>query len=127
MKAVKARDTKPEKRLRSLLWNAGYRYRLHVKELPGKPDIAFSAKRIAVFMHGCFWHHHECQGGRMPKNNVDFWQQKLSRNRLRDSENVAALRRQGWTAVIVWECELAAGPEQVLKKLKKELGEPRSK
>jgi DNA mismatch endonuclease (patch repair protein) len=126
MRAIKGRNTKPEWVVRRLLWEAGYRYRLHGRGLPGTPDLVFSAKRIALFVHGCFWHHHECQAGRVPKNNTEFWQAKLNRNQHRDITNRASLQQQGWKVIVVWECELAHGTELLLRELKKQLGPPRT-
>lgn len=106
MSRVRARDTKPELAVRWALHTAGLRYRLHKKELPGSPDLVFPARRIVVFVHGCFWHCHAgCHGARMPKSHQDFWRPKLARNVTRDAEAVEALRKQGWTSLIIWECE----------------------
>lgn len=106
MRAVKGKDTGPEMLVRRLTHGLGYRYRLYVKELPGKPDMAFRPRKKVIFVHGCFWHGHRCKrGDRMPKNNRAYWERKISRNRERDGENLDALRRQGWQALVVWECE----------------------
>lgn len=106
MRAVKGKDTGPEMLVRRLTHGLGYRYRLHAKELPGKPDMAFRPRKKVIFMHGCFWHGHQCKrGDRTPKNNRTYWKKKISRNRERDRENMEALRRQGWRALVVWECE----------------------
>ena len=124
MARVKQRHTGPELKLRRLLWAAGYRYRLHVKRLPGSPDLVFAGRRAAVFMHGCFWHGHDCpRGARMPKANAAYWRAKIARNRERDAAADAALRAQGWTPLTVWECELkdATG---LLTRLRAALGPP---
>ena len=106
MRAVKGKDTGPEMLVRRLTHGLGYRYRLHAKELPGKPDMAFRPRKKVIFMHGCFWHGHQCKrGDRTPKNNRTYWKKKISRNRERDRENMEALRHQGWRALVVWECE----------------------
>jgi DNA mismatch endonuclease (patch repair protein) len=105
MRAIRSRDTKPEKRVRSLLHAAGYRYRLHSADLPGKPDIVFRSRKAAIFIHGCFWHGHACQKGRTPRANNEYWRVKLTRNAERDSINIAALHSQGWHTLIIWECE----------------------
>jgi len=126
MRAIKARNTKPEWILRRLLWKAGYRYRLHGRGLPGTPDLVFSAKKTVIFVHGCFWHHHECQAGRIPKSNAEYWKEKLDRNQRRDIENKTSLRQQGWIVIVVWECELAQGLEPLFKRIKKQLGPPRT-
>ena len=107
MRRVKGRDTGPELKLRKLLTRMGLRYRLHRKDLPGSPDVAFMGRKVAVFMHGCFWHGHDCKrGARQPKANADYWIDKIGRNRARDAASVAALEAMGWRAVTVWECEL---------------------
>jgi len=112
MARVKNRDTKPEMRVRRALHAAGLRYRLHAKDLPGRPDIVLRSRRIAIFVHGCFWHRHPdptCKLARMPKSRVDFWEPKLEGNRARDLRNEAALRDAGWDVRILWECELSKG------------------
>ena len=107
MRAVKSRDTKPEMFARRTIHKMGYRYRLHRKDLPGKPDLVFPSRRKAIFIHGCFWHGHDCaRGARMPKSNRDYWQSKISRNRERDSQSQIALKRDGWRVLTVWECEM---------------------
>lgn len=108
MARVRARNTKPELAVRKLLFSMGYRYRLHVKSLPGKPDIVFPSRRKIVFVHGCFWHRHaNCSLSRMPKSRKTFWLGKLEGNRLRDVRVSAALRRDGWSVATVWECQLS--------------------
>lgn len=104
MAAVRGKDTGPERAVRSALSSAGYRYRLHRRDLPGSPDIVFPRYRIAVFVHGCFWHGHDCPRGRRPVSNVAFWNAKLDRNLTRDRANRSALEAAGWTVVTVWEC-----------------------
>ena len=107
MRQVKGRDTTPELKVRKLLWAMGLRYRLHRKDLPGAPDIVLSGRRLAVFVHGCFWHGHDCaRGARVPKQNRDYWTAKVGRNRARDIASGAALQALGWTPLVVWECEL---------------------
>jgi DNA mismatch endonuclease (patch repair protein) len=94
--------------VRRLLHGAGYRYRLHRRDLPGKPDLIFAGRRKAIFVHGCFWHQHEveaCLDGRRPKSNTEYWNMKLARNVERDQRSVAALTQQGWNVAVVWECE----------------------
>lgn len=113
MAAVKGRDTSPELTLRRLLHARGYRYRLHRKDLPGKPDIVFPGRRKVIFMHGCFWHGHDCKrGDRRPRTNAEYWRTKIARNRERDGRSIAALHETGWSSLIVWECELK--PERAL-------------
>ena len=106
MRAVKSRDTKPEMIVRRLVHGLGYRYRLHRPELPGKPDLTFPSRRKVVFMHGCFWHGHDCpRGARVPKNNRDYWIAKIARNKARDAKDCDRLREMGWSVLTVWECE----------------------
>jgi DNA mismatch endonuclease (patch repair protein) len=107
MSRVGAKDTKPEMVVRRMLHAAGYRYRLHAKDLPGKPDLVFPARRKVVFINGCFWHRHRgCAHARLPKSRTEFWTEKLERNRERDERNVEALRELGWEVLTVWECEV---------------------
>jgi DNA mismatch endonuclease, patch repair protein len=108
MSAVKNRNTSPELRVRSLAHRLGYRFRLHGKDLPGRPDLVFRSRRKAVFVHGCFWHQHaapKCPGGRAPKSNLRYWAPKLAKNVMRDRRNLAALKALKWKALVVWECE----------------------
>lgn len=107
MAQVKGRDTKPEKAVRSLLHSMGYRFRLQRKDLPGKPDIVLPKYRTAIFVHGCYWHRHDCPNGqRFPKSRLDFWLPKLEGNQERDRKNQALLREQGWNVLVIWECQL---------------------
>lgn len=107
MGRVKGKDTKPEMTVRRLVHQLGYRYRLHVAGLPGKPDLVFSRARKAIFVHGCFWHRHAgCPLCRMPKSRLEFWKAKLENNRKRDSRNLKRLRKDGWRLLVIWECEL---------------------
>ncbi len=107
MSRIQGKDTAPEKAVRSLLHRMGYRFRLHRKDLPGRPDIVLSAYRTAVFVHGCFWHRHEgCQYAYKPKSRQEFWQKKFTENVARDNRNLQALKVLGWNVLTVWECEL---------------------
>lgn len=107
MALVRSVDTKPEMAVRRLVHGMGYRYRLHCRDLPGKPDLVFRSRRSVVFVHGCFWHRHEgCPLARLPKSKVEFWTVKLEGNRERDARKVAALQEAGWRVCVVWECEL---------------------
>lgn len=107
MARVRSRDTAPEKAVRQVLTALGYRYRLNRGDLPGKPDVAFIGRRKAVFVHGCFWHGHDCaRGGRAPKANAEYWRAKIARNRARDARALDELRGMGWDALVLWECEL---------------------
>ena len=126
MRAVKGKDTRPEMAVRRLAHAMGYRYRLHRKDLPGKPDLAFGPRRKAIFVHGCFWHQHAnagCRGARVPLTRADYWTPKLERNKERDAHNIAELERLGWHVLVVWECELR-NASQVEARLAGFLGEP---
>jgi DNA mismatch endonuclease (patch repair protein) len=109
MSRVRDRNTGPEMRVRRLLHALGYRYRLHRRDLPGKPDLVFPGRRSVIFVHGCFWHRHEspdCPLARLPKSRQDFWLPKLEANRKRDSANLTQLQILGWRTLTIWECEL---------------------
>lgn len=107
MRRVKGRDTTPELKVRRLLTALGARYRLHRKDLPGKPDIVMAGRRLAIFVHGCFWHGHDCaRGARVPKANRDYWLAKVARNRERDTASRTALEAAGWRVETIWECEM---------------------
>lgn len=106
MRAVKSKDTKPELAVRRLLYSLGYRYRLHPKGLPGRPDIAFLGRRKAIFVHGCFWHGHECAKGRSPKSRLEYWQPKLEQNATRDRTKMEQLESLGWQSLVIWQCEI---------------------
>lgn len=107
MSLIKSKDTKPELLVRKAVWAAGFRYRLHAKGLPGRPDLIFPGFRTVVFVHGCYWHAHSCQKGRVPGQNGAFWAQKFKANKARDERNVRRLRREGWSVLTVWECSLS--------------------
>lgn len=107
MRAVKGRDTKPELAMRQMVYGMGYRYRLHRKDLPGNPDMVLSPLRKVIFVHGCFWHGHDCKrGDRMPKSNRAYWTAKIARNKVRDQRHGGVLAAMGWSVLTVWECEL---------------------
>jgi DNA mismatch endonuclease (patch repair protein) len=106
MRAVKGKDTGPEWIVRRLLHRLGYRYRLHVKELPGKPDLVFPRRHLALFVHGCFWHGHGCRIGQLPKTRLDYWGPKIAANVERDCRKEAALVASGWRVAVVWQCEI---------------------
>ena len=121
MSRVRSRDTAPELTVRSALHAAGYRYRLHRKDLPGSPDIVLPRYRTAVQVHGCFWHGHHCRrGDRLPSTNTEYWRAKIERNRERDREVGQALAEAGWRVVTIWECDLRAATEQLLAALDRE-------
>lgn len=111
MSRIRGRDTKPELVLRRALHASGLRFRVHVRELPGCPDLVFPKHRVAAFVNGCFWHGHDCDLFRMPATRRDFWQKKISGNRNRDIKRLAALKEQGWRTLTVWECALK-GPKR---------------
>ncbi|WP_337189216.1 DNA mismatch endonuclease Vsr [Phenylobacterium sp.] len=107
MRRVKGRNTTPEMTVRKALTRLGARYRLHRKDLPGNPDIVLPGRRLAIFVHGCFWHGHDCaRGARVPKQNRDYWVAKVGRNVARDARNAEALAAAGWRVEVVWECDL---------------------
>lgn len=107
MAAIRSTGMKPEMMVRSLVHRMGYRYRLHAKDLPGKPDLVFRPRRKVIFVHGCFWHQHRkasCKDGRAPKSNLGYWTAKLARNAERDRKNTEALKKLGWKVLVLWEC-----------------------
>ncbi len=107
MRRVKGRDTGPEKTVRRILTGLGARYRLHRKDLPGNPDVVMPGRKLALFVHGCFWHGHDCpRGARVPKQNRDYWLAKVGRNRARDEASTAALSAAGWRVETIWECQM---------------------
>lgn len=114
MRAIRSKDMRPELAVRSLVHRLGYRFRLHRKDLPGKPDLVFVSRRKVIFVHGCFWHAHECKIAHTPKSNLAYWSPKLERNRARDEKNIGALTVDGWKAMVIWECEIRS--ERTLKK-----------
>lgn len=105
MSQVGSKDTAPERTVRRLLHRFGYRYRLHASDLPGRPDIVFRARRKVIFVHGCFWHGHDCRYGQLPKSRVDYWRAKVDTNRTRDLDRIVELAGRGWSSLIVWQCE----------------------
>ena len=109
MSHIRAKGMKPEMRVRHLAHSIGYRYRLHRKDLPGKPDLVFPGRRKVIFVHGCFWHQHAapgCKITRLPQSNRDYWLPKLEHNVARDAEHAAKLNELGWEVLILWECEV---------------------
>lgn len=110
MSGIKGRNTKPERLVRSYLHAAGFRFRLHRKDLPGCPDIVLPRYRAIIFVHGCFWHRHEgCNLASLPATRVDFWESKFAANVERDRRNETALAEAGWRVIIIWECQIRAG------------------
>ena len=121
MGLIRSTDTRAELTVRSLLHRAGFRFRLHSKTLPGKPDIVLPGRKTVILVHGCLWHGHEnCRRGRRPKSNTDYWNRKIDRNLSRDAANAELLREMGWKRIVVWECELK-DPEAVGRRLIAEL------
>lgn len=108
MRRIRSKDMRPELAVRSLVHQMGYRFRLHRKDLPGKPDMTFASRRKVIFVHGCYWHAHGCKKTHTPKSNLEYWTPKLARNRERDKKNVEALTKLGWSSYIVWECEVGS-------------------
>lgn len=118
MSKIRGKNTKPEMLLRSSLFKAGYRYRIHKKDLPGKPDIVLVKYKTVIFVHGCFWHYHkECREGRIPPTNTVFWQTKLQKNVERDQAHRQTLEELGWKVITVWECEIEKKRDEVLAKI----------
>lgn len=118
MGRIRGKNTKPEMILRSELFNQGFRFRVHQKDLPGKPDIVLQKHKTVIFVHGCFWHYHkDCREGRIPSTNSKFWKDKLQRNISKDEANIKALRKKKWKVHVVWECEIEKQLDRTLKKL----------
>ena len=114
MRAVRRKHTTPEVFVRRLLHAKGYRFRIHYRLLPGSPDLVFSKRKKAIFVHGCFWHGHECRSSLKPKSRPEYWGPKIERNRARDQKNIEDLQAQGWTVFCVWECEAAKARQRCL-------------
>jgi DNA mismatch endonuclease, patch repair protein len=124
MSRITGKNTKPELRLRSILHRAGYRFRLHVSSLPGRPDIVLPRYRTAIFVNGCFWHRHRgCSKSYTPSSRTAFWTAKFEATIARDAKKAAELRKQGWNVLTVWECELQQSPSSVLDRIKATVAE----
>lgn len=108
MSHIRSKDTSIELKVRKYLFSLGYRYRVNYKELPGKPDIVFTKKKIAIFIHGCYWHGHNCNSryAHVSKSNTDYWNTKIQRNQERDKRNIEQLGKDGWKVIVLWECEI---------------------
>ena len=118
MSRIRSKDTKPEKIVRSLLHSMGYRFKLHVKDLPGKPDIVLPKYKKAIFVHGCFWHRHpKCKYTYTPKSKIDFWEKKFADNIARFKIVKRELTRLEWKVVVIWECEIEKKPDWIKNKL----------
>lgn len=126
MQSVKTRDTGPEVLIRRALHRLGYRFRLHVRELPGSPDLVFPSRRKVIFIHGCYWHGHNCAKGKLPKSRLDYWGPKIAKNKERDARNEERLAELGWRSAIVWQCDLK-NEKVVQKRLTKYLGSSKTK
>ena len=125
MASVRGRDTRPELYVRRAVWSKGFRYRLHVRRLPGTPDLALAKYKVAVFVQGCFWHQHGCHRSKRPTSNRDYWDRKLDGNLARDAQNQARLRELGWTVTKIWECRLQHDTEMTLRFLETLRSNPR--
>lgn len=122
MGCIRSADTRPELVVRSLLHRAGFRFRLHDARLPGRPDIVLPRYKVAIYVHGCFWHGHKrCRDGRRPKSNTEYWNRKLDRNLARDARNARLVRRLGWKRIVIWECQLGKNRGAVLERLIRKL------
>ena len=118
MSKIHSKDTKPEIIVRKWLWCQGYRYRLHRKDLPGKPDIVLPKYNGIIFIHGCFWHRHNCKYASDPKTNIEFWDKKLNDNVQRDKKNIKELKNLGWRVLVIWECEIKKWDSKIEKKMR---------
>lgn len=122
MSKIRSTNTRPEILLRKALFAKGYRYRIHCKAMPGKPDIVFAKYKTVVFVHGCFWHYHQdCREGRIPSSNSKFWTEKLSKNVSRDLKHQEALKNQGWTVLVIWECEIEKQLQTVIERIERNI------
>lgn len=117
MSQIRSKDTSIELKVRKYLFSLGYRYRVNYKELPGKPDIVFTKKKIAIFIHGCYWHGHNCNSryAHVSKSNTDYWNTKIQRNQERDKRNIEQLEKDGWKVIVLWECEIKENFEFIIK------------
>ncbi len=119
MSRVRGRNTAPELHVRRAVWAEGFRYRLHVRKLPGTPDLALAKYRLAVFVHGCFWHQHDgCRNAKRPSSNREYWDKKLDGNAARDARHRIQLEESGWAVATIWECSLKSDTESLLERLK---------
>jgi DNA mismatch endonuclease, patch repair protein len=117
MAQIKGENTNPEIIIRKFLFSQGYRYRIHYNKLPGKPDVVFPLKNIALFINGCFWHKHDCNNFKWPKSNYDFWKKKITGNVKRDNKNYNAITQQGWKYFVIWECEIKSQKNELFKRI----------
>lgn len=112
MSRISGKDTKPEAIVRKYLFSEGFRYRKHVSNLPGNPDLVLPKYNTVVFVHGCYWHGHDCPRGKLPATNTDFWREKITRNKQRDLQNYEELDKTGWQILIIWQCEISNKQKQ---------------
>lgn len=118
MRRIRSKDTSPERTVRSMVHRLGFRFRLHRKDLPGKPDLAFPSRKKVIFVNGCFWHGHGCRSvARKPKTNTEYWVEKIRENKKRDARNRRKLRTMGWETLVIWECETEKDPERLRDRL----------
>lgn len=117
MARIRSKDTKPEMVVRKLVHSMGYRYQLHRQDLPGKPDLVFGPRKKVIFVHGCFWHQHDCREGRIPDSRREYWEPKLLGNVERDRQAISALKADGWDVLVIWECEIK-DKSRLVKKLR---------
>lgn len=125
MSKIRWKNTKPEMILRSALFNKGFRFRVHRKDLHGNPDIVLPKYHSVIFVNGCFWHYHkDCKEGKIPTTNSEFWKEKLNRNKKKDADNIRALKQEGWNVFVIWECEIEKKFEVIFEKLMKDIQNP---
>ena len=124
MQSVRQKNTGPEIALRQTLHRLGYRFRLHSRALPGRPDIVFPSRKKVVFLHGCFWHGHDCSKGRLPKSRPEYWIPKIEANKTRDERTVNELKKAGWESLVIWQCEIAK-LDETIEAVTRFLGPPR--
>ena len=121
MSKIKGKDTSIEILVRKALFKDGYRFRKNVKDLPGKPDIVLPKYKTVIFVHGCYWHRHDCKEFHVPKTNTAFWEEKFNRNVENDKKHYAALEALGWKVIVVWECEIEKQFDSVIERIEREL------
>lgn len=122
MSGIRGRNTKPERLIRSLLHRQGLRFRLHARELPGKPDMVFPRYRAVIFVHGCFWHGHDCQLFKWPATRAEFWREKIGKNRENDRHAIDALLTEGWRVCVVWECSVRGASKNLDRVIQRTVG-----
>jgi DNA mismatch endonuclease (patch repair protein) len=126
MMSVRQKDTGPEMKIRRALHALGYRFRLHSKNIVGRPDLVFAARKKAIFVHGCFWHGHGCPKGRLPNSRLDYWGPKIAANKERDERTMNALERAGWRCFVVWQCETTKDIDHAVGRIVDFLGWPKT-